>query len=373
MLRHTVLALIAAACLPTSGLAQDLLIGAASEGGVKAIVIESSTTKAALVTCDLDRIEADLAAKARAASEKEAGIPGANILIVATRIQGAARAEKAQWDGIAARIAETVKRAQANAAPGRLRAGVGREESVSFYDRYLMRDGTVKSSAAAGDADIVQPMGAIDPEVAVVDFMAAGGKSFATLVNFALQPTASDFTAPMAQVLQKIRGPDFLVLFAGGAAANLSGRDARDKSADEPPVHSTGTILAGEVIKTSARAKAVDLPGLAVSSRVIEVPAKDGTSIKAEVQTLALGRQLAWVAVPGELFGELGTAIKKASPFDITIVVESANGSIGTIPTRKAYTEGGAEVQAAICAEGAGEIIAEEAIRQLAALRRASR
>ena len=39
--------------------------------------------------------------------------------------------------------------------------------------------------------------------------------------------------------------------------------------------------------------------------------------------------QVAWVALPGEVFVQLGLAIKDASPFPATIVVELANGSIG--------------------------------------------
>jgi hypothetical protein len=58
-------------------------------------------------------------------------------------------------------------------------------------------------------------------------------------------------------------------------------------------------------------------------------------------------------------------SIKEGSPFRQTIIAELANGSIGYIPTRRAYSEGNYEVVSARCAEGSGEILVESALRQL--------
>jgi len=72
----------------------------------------------------------------------------------------------------------------------------------------------------------------------------------------------------------------------------------------------------------------------------------DGTAPKfvtAEVQTLQLG-DVVLVAVPGELFVELGFAIKQALAPLHTIVVGYANDNIGYIPTRASYPQGGYEV-----------------------------
>jgi neutral ceramidase len=64
----------------------------------------------------------------------------------------------------------------------------------------------------------------------------------------------------------------------------------------------------------------------------------------------------------------LGLSIKNGSPFKQTIIAELANGSIGYIPTRRAYSEGNYEPTSARCAEGSGEMLVESAIRQLRAL-----
>jgi hypothetical protein len=99
--------------------------------------------------------------------------------------------------------------------------------------------------------------------------------------------------------------------------------------------------------------------------KALDVTAREGKPLQAEVQVIALGDQLAWVALPGEIFVELGMAIKQASPFPCTIVAELANGSVGYVPNRKAYPEGAYEVVSARCAAGSGEMLVDAALRML--------
>jgi hypothetical protein len=97
-----------------------------------------------------------------------------------------------------------------------------------------------------------------------------------------------------------------------------------------------------------------------------------GGKLEAEVQVIALGDRIAWVALPGEVFVELGVAIKKASPFPQTIVVGLGNGAISYVPTRKAFSEGAYEVISARCQPGGGEALADAAIGLLAKLHRSA-
>ena len=89
--------------------------------------------------------------------------------------------------------------------------------------------------------------------------------------------------------------------------------------------------------------------------RVLDVAAREGRPFEVEVQVISLGREVAWVSWPGEIFVELGLSVKAASPFPQTYHVELANGSIGYIPNRSAYAEGNYEVVSARCAAGSGE------------------
>ncbi len=99
--------------------------------------------------------------------------------------------------------------------------------------------------------------------------------------------------------------------------------------------------------------------------KIVGVAERAGRPIEAEVQVIALGDRLVWIGLPGEIFTELGMMIKLASPFQYTIVVELANGSIGYVPDRKAYVQGAYEPVSALCAAGAGEMLVEAATRLL--------
>ena len=72
-------------------------------------------------------------------------------------------------------------------------------------------------------------------------------------------------------------------------------------------------------------------------------------------QAMSLGRDAAWVGLPGEIFVELGLAIKKRSPFAQTFVIELANENLGYIPDRRSYAEGQYEPESSRCAPGSGE------------------
>ena len=78
---------------------------------------------------------------------------------------------------------------------------------------------------------------------------------------------------------------------------------------------------------------------------------------------------LAIVGIPGELFVELGLALKANPHFARTFVAGYCNDLIGYIPTRAAYGEGGYEVDTARVAAGSGEAMVEAALSSLAAIR----
>jgi hypothetical protein len=77
-----------------------------------------------------------------------------------------------------------------------------------------------------------------------------------------------------------------------------------------------------------------------------------------ELQGFRLG-DAAFVAIPGEVFVEIGLALKRQSPH-MTFVVGIANGYIGYLPTREAYTAGGYEVVSSKCQPDAVDILVEK-------------
>jgi len=97
---------------------------------------------------------------------------------------------------------------------------------------------------------------------------------------------------------------------------------------------------------------------------------RPGRTIPLEVQVFRLSRDVAVVGLPGEVFADLGIAIKQASPFETTLVIELCQDAPGYIPTKKAFAEGSYETVNSRIAPGGGEMMAEAAIRLLKELGR---
>jgi neutral ceramidase len=77
-----------------------------------------------------------------------------------------------------------------------------------------------------------------------------------------------------------------------------------------------------------------------------------------ELQGFRLG-DAAFVAIPGEVFVEIGLALKNQLPHR-TFVFGIANGYIGYLPTREAHEVGGYEVVSSKCQPGAADVLVEK-------------
>jgi hypothetical protein len=91
-----------------------------------------------------------------------------------------------------------------------------------------------------------------------------------------------------------------------------------------------------------------------------------GPQLPVDVTVMTIGDEVAIVCLPGEVFVELGLAIKQASPFPTTIIVELSN-AVETIyvPHRAAYAGGSYEVTNSALQPGGGEMLVEAAITLL--------
>lgn len=79
-----------------------------------------------------------------------------------------------------------------------------------------------------------------------------------------------------------------------------------------------------------------------------------------DLQGLRIG-EAAFIAVPAEVFVEIGLKLKHLAPHK-TFVVGLANGYIGYLPTREAYQAGGYEVVSAKCAAEAEQTLIKKAL-----------
>ena len=91
-----------------------------------------------------------------------------------------------------------------------------------------------------------------------------------------------------------------------------------------------------------------------------------GESLPVEVTTITIGKDVAIVFLPGEVFVDLGLAIKRHSPYRTTMVIELSNcNETIYLPTRGSYAVGGYEVLNSTVKPGSGEMLVEAALKLL--------
>jgi hypothetical protein len=319
-------------------------------------------------------------------------------------------------ESLPGKIAEAVRQAEAKLTPAKVRVGHGREASIAFNRRFHMKDGTVGWNPGKLNPNILKPAGTIDPDVPIIYMESAGGKPLATYVNYAVhldnvggRRFSADMPYTLARSLAEFKGSEMLTLFTAGCCGDVNHIDVtwRERQGGFDNAARMGVILAGEVLRTwpklsdvepsalRTRSVTVSLPlariepgdvekARAIAERhrdpkgnppkflesvwaykVLDVEARQGKPYEVEVQAVTLGNEVAWVSLPGEIFVELGLAVKLDSPFPTTIIAELANGAIGYIPSRRAYAQGNYEVVSARCAEGSGELLVEAAVKLL--------
>jgi len=95
----------------------------------------------------------------------------------------------------------------------------------------------------------------------------------------------------------------------------------------------------------------------------------DATPVEVDVQILRIG-DMAIVAMPGEPFSGIGAAVKKASPFPVTMFCGYSTGKGGDyMPVADEYQHGGYEVERTPYGTGAAEKLIKETSALFPALR----
>jgi hypothetical protein len=130
---------------------------------------------------------------------------------------------------------------------------------------------------------------------------------------------------------------------------------------DLPALAAGDEERANSIVKQADAGKAMPFLDTVFAFRALDTAARHGKPLDAEVQVITLGDKIAWVALPGEIFTELGSAIKQASPFPLTIVAELAHGPVTYIPNAAAFPQGNYEVVSSRAAQGSGERLATAA------------
>ena len=323
-------------------------------------------------------------------------------------------------ESLAAKIASAILKANAALTPVNMFADLGDDRALGFSRRYFMKDGSIGWNPGKLNPEIVRPAAPVDTDIPVLYFQAADtAKPLAAHVNFGVhQDTtgglefSADYSYTLAKILKMVLGDNFFSLFTIGAAGNVNHIDVSRKESQQgfDEAARIGAVLAGDVLKVIERAPAIADTKIRVSDKVLEIPvpnyteaqiidanrmqatqetdhhaafldlvkaariieldARHGKPLDAEVQVFTIGTTVAIAGFPGEMFAEFGIQLKEDSPFPVTILSELANGAYVYIPNRIAYMEGNYEPTAARLAAGSGELLMDSAQEQLLQLAR---
>jgi hypothetical protein len=396
----------------------------------RALVLDDGQAQAGLLSCDLIGVSAAQVASIRNLVEAATELPAGSLLVCATHTHTGPRNQAREdtqgknvtdeW--IAAfpqRAAEAVIAAMADREPCSISGAYALEDRIAFNRRYRMKDGTVQtnpgrvsptgamtSTAIAGgtpprdsglvqstirNPNIIEPAGPIDPEVGVLAFTGADGRTRAIYVNYSCHldcvggtEISADYPGHMMRRLQdRVAGSPF-VLFSNGAAGNVNHFDLRSPYHRQGHEHARwmGETLAGDVCQALGGLAPLSGEPVRAASEVIQLPMREGadrTAGRVEIQAISVG-DVGFVGIPAEYFVEFQLDIKKRSPFKHTFISSLANGSVGYVPTRKAFEENikdvpaesmksfdqkGYEVRSALARgflPGVGEVMADAAV-----------
>lgn len=379
----------------------------------RALALDDGQRQIALVSCDLLSLEREFVHDTRRRITLATGIPGLQVMLAATHthagpatffLQDCGDPDPAYVEELQARIVALVRQAQSALQPAMLAVG--------------------KGSSATGVHNRRTPGDVIDPAVEVLRVDRADGAPLAVVVNYACHPTAlsadntlvsADYPgyvcaqveaatgavclfltgaigdvgpvargdAVLAQIGQAVAGETLRVLPGcmplSGTRLDTEGEILALPLADLPSREQLLRLRAGyrqQALEAEGRREPLQariaraLAGW--TERILDMH-KDRTlhaTVPAEIHTLHVG-ELTIVGVPGELFVELGLQIKVAAPAAPVMVVGFANDSIGYIPARRAYPQGGYEIDdaykyygyPAVLAPEAGEMIVASAAR----------
>jgi neutral ceramidase len=193
----------------------------------------------------------------------------------------------------------------------------------------------------------------IDRRVRSIQVIGVDGSSIATCVHAVCHPVhemclpqvSPDFPGEMCRVLQG-RADTGIPIFFNGAAGDIN-----------PPTVSGGgrtaalhgRALAKAVMASVPHNHAVQAENVRFVRRTIPLPMRSANGrparrlCNAHFSALRLG-DLAIIFLPGEIFSETALAVEAASPFAKTLVVGFSESSIGYVPPRHLFEEGGYEI-----------------------------
>ena len=391
---------------------------------VRALALESESSALALVSVDVLALPGEFVRRVRRAVQDRTGLRPEAVMIASTHTHAGPvtittffnpdQSVEAQYmDRLAEAIAACVAAAWRERFPARVGVGCGRVQGLGINRRSPSQQpvdeeiGIIKVEDTEGRTRAVLINYACHPTVLGPNNLLVTG----------------DFPAFALEHIEKALGPDGFAMFVNGTQGNISMGHSSELSAIGVITPGRTFERAAEIGRRLAEAtfsalpeiETEALPVLAAASVSLDLPLKKYLPVEetaralreaedhlaqltgaeaameqlmeamtkhlyasinhfyaGEARAFAVGRlpvelqglrtgNSAFMAVPAEVFVEIGLRLKRLAPVR-TFIVGLANGYIGYLPTREAYPAGGYEVVAAKVAPGSEDLLIEAAI-----------
>jgi len=279
------------------------------------------------------------------------------------------------------KLIDVIREAIEDAEPARI--GVGTGSCPVGSNRRELR------VSETGDSDIVlgrNPYGPTDKEVLVMKVARPDGELIALAFDYATHATSlgpanyiisGDVMGLAEQFVEKVMGPDIIAPAFAGASGNIDPwfrilPSFNTESGWIPEPVLLGTFLGEEVVHVSRRTEAGDSEGpVRTAFATLQLPPKKAEDAEASPSavplnvTVARVGDVALVGLGGEVFTEIGMAIKAGSPCKHTFVITHCNGAAGYLAPGELHVEGGYEVRSSAFAPQAADIVVRRALHML--------
>ena len=280
-----------------------------------------------------------------------------------------------------------------------------------FNRRWFMKEGTIPPSPfgrpdrvqmnpGVANPNLVRPAGPTDPDVSVLSLQSPSGQPVALLANYSLHYVgdvpggmlSADYFGEFcrqvdARLAASGQKPTPVAILSNGTSGdvnNIDFRTPRTRGEAFSRIRHVAGQVADAALKVRAQAEYTDRASLAMLERELELAVRKPSAaeleqakqiiarpddkglprlaryyaqqavrlsqypdtVKIKIQALRVG-QLGIVAIPCEVFAEIGLEITRRSPLKSTFIIELANGYNGYLPSPEQHALGGYETWAA--------------------------
>lgn len=302
-------------------------------------------------------------------------------------------------------IAQSIINAHARLEPAQIAWGVAQEPAEVNNRRWYVKEGEilpnpfgkmtdkVRMNPPRGSDILIKPAGPIDPAISFLSVQTAEGRPLALLANYSLHyvggippnQLSADYFGEFARQIKKRLGGDetFVGIMSNGTSGDINNynfREPRPRAAAFERVIAVASVIADKTYDAVKDLKYRSDAEIVLQERTLDLgirkpeqeeleyakkllaAAKDpdrlttnevyaretvnidkgpGT-VNIKLQALRIG-ELGIVAIPCEVFAEIGLEIKQKSPLKPTFVIALANGYNGYLPTPEQHVLQGYE------------------------------